>query len=166
MTVITYRFHPKYEHILCLSNGKIINTDKNAEVKGWINENGYRRIQISHNGATKSEYAHRITCQSYMGISDLTVNHIDGNKKNNDVKNLEYLSRSENTKHAFSIGLYPINKENGCLKFTDKDKHLMKKMRLLGVSAIDIAYLFHGSRQHITAILGNKIKNRRYINGK
>ena len=41
---------------------------------------------------------HRIVMEAFKGKSDLTVDHIDGNKENNNLNNLEYVTQTENAK--------------------------------------------------------------------
>ena len=55
---------------------------------------------------------HRMVAKAYLDNPDNKeqINHIDGNKHNNSVDNLEYVTASENMKHAFANGL---NKHNG-----------------------------------------------------
>ena len=49
---------------------------------------------------------HRIVMEAFKGKSDLTVDHIDGNKLNNNLSNLEYVTAQENTKRAWDNGVY------------------------------------------------------------
>ena len=55
---------------------------------------GYKVTKI--NG--KQERVHRIVMEAFHGKSDLTVDHIDGNKENNNLNNLEYVTQAENIK--------------------------------------------------------------------
>jgi len=53
---------------------------------------------------------HRLVMKSFVWDSVLDVNHIDWNKKNNNLENLEYVTKSENMKHAYSNWLINIPK--------------------------------------------------------
>jgi hypothetical protein len=58
-------------------------------------------------GKSKSLYFHRLVAEAFIPNPDnkKEVNHIDGDKLNNSVENLEWATRSENTIHAFATGL-------------------------------------------------------------
>ena len=74
----------------------------------------YHSIRI-HNGDIKKGNisVHTIISECYLGIkpNDCVVNHKDGNKLNNDINNLEYITRSENQLHAYKLGLQKANKK-------------------------------------------------------
>lgn len=73
---------------------------------------GYDFVCLRKNNRDKNFSVHRLVAQAFIpnprNLSD--VNHIDGNKRNNSVENLEWCTRSENLKHALDIGLI----ENQC----------------------------------------------------
>ncbi len=73
----------------------------------------------------KTILLHRIVAIAFIPNPDNKpcVNHIDGNKRNNNVDNLEWCTHSENTKHACRTGLIlPTNGEiNGMSRLTEKD---------------------------------------------
>ena len=85
-------------------------------LKGYINRYGYIRVDLSKEGINKQCSAHRIVALTFLGESDLVVNHIDGVKTNNNINNLEYVTSKENTAHAVRTGLIKnnsrINKDN------------------------------------------------------
>ena len=58
----------------------------------------------------KNYLVHRIVAETFLCNKNklLEVNHIDGNKKNNSVTNLEWVTRSQNIKHAYITGLNKI----------------------------------------------------------
>ena len=79
---------------------------------------------------TREEYpVHRLVLEAWgevpehlrnIDIKKLEGNHIDGDKTNNDISNLEWVTTSENIKHAYRIGLNKPNKSKR--KFNGKDK--------------------------------------------
>ena len=68
----------------------------------FINKYGYIRVTLYKNGIPRPFTVHRLVATAFipnpMGLKD--INHIDFNKKNNNIENLEWCSRSYNVKHA------------------------------------------------------------------
>ena len=69
--------------------------------------NGYMQVGLSIDGKTATRYVHGLVAEAFLGLrpTGYDVNHIDGDKANNAVLNLEYCTRSENHRHAFRIGI-------------------------------------------------------------
>ena len=74
--------------------------------KTRLNECGYEIIHLSKDGTNKHRPIHRLVAVAFIDNPNNLpeVNHIDGNKENNRVDNLEWVTRSDNMKHAYSIG--------------------------------------------------------------
>lgn len=89
------------------SDGKIWSSYKNGFLKPKIDKWGYEVVALRKNGKSRSFLVHRLVALTFIdNPCDLpTVNHIDGNKINNDAENLEWLSVSDNHKHAYKTGL-------------------------------------------------------------
>ncbi len=70
----------------------------------------YRVALVSDSGEKKSMLLHRLVALTYLEKpeGDYEVNHIDGNKKNNCLSNLEWVTRSDNLKHAYSLNLMTV----------------------------------------------------------
>lgn len=70
----------------------------------------YLSYFICKNGTIKKKKCHRLVAEYFIGKcpKGYEVNHIDGNKKNNHVINLEYITKSENQKHAIRLGLRKV----------------------------------------------------------
>lgn len=67
---------------------------------------GYLSVSLCDGSRPKkprSFLVHRLVAAAFLGESDLTVNHIDGNKLNNKLSNLEYLSVADNNRHAVKV---------------------------------------------------------------
>lgn len=77
-------------------------------LKPAIQENGYCRIGLQKNNKRKSYQVHRLVALTFIPNLEnkRTVNHIDGNKLNNNVNNLEWATDSENLKHAYDNHLF------------------------------------------------------------
>jgi hypothetical protein len=87
---------------------------RNSKTKNLMSlnniKNGYIQIAMSINGKIKREAIHRLVAKAFIENKDnkLTVNHIDGNKLNNNVTNLEWLTQKENVNHAFKNNLTKV----------------------------------------------------------
>lgn len=76
-----------------------------------IGTQGYPVIQLWENGKAIFIHVHVLVAEAFLGSRPLKhdVNHIDGVKTNNNCLNLEYVTRTENMRHAVRIGL-PIGR--------------------------------------------------------
>ena len=100
---LEFPLNPNY---LVSEDGKLYNKRRKTLTYGK-DHLGYRRINMLIGGEPKGLLIHRIVAMTYLpNPNNLPeVNHIDGNKSNNHVTNLEWVSRHDNQKHAFMIGL-------------------------------------------------------------
>jgi len=96
--------NPNY---LVAVDGKIFSLTTMRFLKTTKRPDGYVYVKIGN----KSHRVHRLVAQTYIDNPECKpqVNHIDGNKANNMLCNLEWMTQSENIKHSFDIGLRPIS---------------------------------------------------------
>ena len=69
---------------------------------------GYNTVRLTKPSLLSStQYVHRLLGFAFIEnpFQKPMINHIDGNKLNNSIQNLEWVTNSENMKHAYSIGL-------------------------------------------------------------
>ena len=79
---------------------------KGKLIKPLPTKQEYVRVGLCKNGIRKHFMIHRLVAQAFIP-QHITVNHKDGNKSNNTVDNLEWLSQKENNIHAYRTGLKP-----------------------------------------------------------
>ncbi|MEL7409252.1 MAG: NUMOD4 domain-containing protein, partial [Cyanobacteria bacterium J06558_2] len=94
------------DRVIKEKTGKI-QTLKGQVLKARINRSGYYHIGLSKNGTRITFAIHQLVAQAFIPNPDSkkTVNHIDGNKLNNSLSNLEWSTYSENLEHAYKTGL-------------------------------------------------------------
>jgi hypothetical protein len=95
------------------SNGKVFSTKTNKFLKESYCSSGYLKYQLTINGIGVTKYYHRLIAELYIPNPENKeqVNHIDGDKSNNCISNLEWCTISENIKHAFDTGLNKTSPE-------------------------------------------------------
>lgn len=88
------------------SDGTIIGLKSGKELKP-MNMRGYLRVKLYKNAKSKTHSIHRLVASAFIPNDQgkEQVNHIDGNKSNNNVSNLEWVTQSENQIHAYLNGL-------------------------------------------------------------
>ena len=81
--------------------------NKRKRLKPGKNNSGYYQVVLSKNKITKTFLLHRLVAENFIENKDnkLTVNHLDANKLNNQVTNLQWATYSENIQHAYNAGL-------------------------------------------------------------
>lgn len=113
---------PGYNGLYLISNkGKVKSLHrKNPILLKQSIDTGYSRVTLTINYKTEIFRVHRIVASVFIPNPENKpqVNHIDGNKLNNDIKNLEWCTNAENQIHAYKIG---INK-NRKLSIEHKEK--------------------------------------------
>lgn len=88
--------------------GKIYSHLTNRWMKLPLNKSGYQTVDLRNNGKRIHGIVSRLVAQTFIHNPEFKpqVNHIDGNKLNNHVDNLEWVTQQENTNHAESNGLF------------------------------------------------------------
>ena len=91
--------------------GQVKNTTTKRILKPTL-INGYLAVGLRANNKTIMSFEHRLVATYFMVCPDETyvVNHKDGIKTNNSVENLEWVSQSENGKHAYRLNLHKPNR--------------------------------------------------------
>ena len=109
-----------YGRVLSLGNG--ISTNSLTKLKKFISigitPKGYTKVKLSKQGVKKFYSVHRLVAKAFIDnpIDKPQVNHIDCNKLNNHVSNLEWCTSLENISHSVKNGLQENRKgfDNSC----------------------------------------------------
>lgn len=177
--------HPSGRQYIVYEDGTVINVKTLKQQKISLKSNGY--LQCSA-GLIHGLLAH-VFIKNDDPLNKTDVNHKDGNKLNNNLDNLEWVTRSENVKHAFKNGLNKVNKKRVSelskekwkdpkyIEIMKNKKRTYKNVTLTDVSTGNkfsieginntVLYLKDNfPNEHITMkIITNRIKNKKVFLG-
>jgi hypothetical protein len=105
---------------------------------------GYRIVGLCKNGKTTTRPVHRLVLAAFVGPrgSSVYCNHIDLNRANNRLENLEWCTPKQNSQHAMNLGRMPRGEGHGMASvFTEEKVRAARAMALDGMTtrAIGIA---------------------------
>lgn len=145
--------YPKYE----VSNTGFIRNAKTQRVLKPRFGHEYDSVSLYNDSGRIDKLVHRAVAETFIPSDnrDLDVNHVDGNKHNNHIGNLEWCTRSENLRHAYRTGL---KKPSG--------PHDIHRVRIVETGAIynsakECARDINGSQAHISRCLNGTYKQYR-----
>lgn len=137
----------------------IIYNKEGIECKLYSYNNGYVRTVVDG----KNKLVHRLVMLAFYGDSKLCVNHKDGNKQNNKLSNLEYVTNKQNSQHRFKV-LGHRSANLGRFGKMNKSSKPIISVRVLDKSTIihdglsDAARTLKISAGNICSVLKNKLK--------
>lgn len=109
--------YSQFKGIFCSNTGKVWSINKYKAIGGYllkvhINNVGYPVVGLKDKSTGKSKFikVHRLVCHLFNNpnncdVSELTVNHLDGDKTNNHYSNLEFCTQRENVQHFWNSEL-------------------------------------------------------------
>lgn len=133
-------------------------------LKPRVDIGGYKTVGLYVDGKVKRVKVHRLVAEAFLPKEDGKdcVNHRDGNKWNNSVSNLEWCTRSENSKHACENGLnvYGSKQRDGKVKqrrFSIEQITEIKTLYQSGMSQRNIGKMYGCDHSVISEIVNDKI---------
>lgn len=117
---------------------------KGKNINGTIGRDGYIDVKLSKNGEIKTRKLHRLISQTFIFKEDyinLEVNHIDYNRTNNNINNLEWVSHVDNVHHSSKKGRYKDNVrgcKNGRANYSEEEIKYIRKLYDNGKTVMDI----------------------------
>ena len=104
-----WREWPQDPRVMVSNKGNVVSCKRGTpyQLKVCYTNNGYQMVSAGSGSSTNKQYVHRMLAETWIDNPNHyeQVNHIDGNKDNNSVENLEWVSPSENIRHAYRTGL-------------------------------------------------------------
>lgn len=146
-------------HYAVTREGEVWSFISNKFLKPFKSSKGYFSVELKSidGSATKTYKVHRLTLKAFSSPlnNHYEVNHIDGNKGNNKLENLEWCTGKENVCHAFQTGLRSHKGvKHPRAKLTEKD---ILDIRSSALKGVELAKLFKVSNTTISDIRRNKI---------
>lgn len=126
---------PRNDRFYVSSFGKLKNEITGDLYVGDITKKGYHRVTVTNDGFKKRWTRHRLVLSAFNPIenmSKLEINHIDGDKSNNKLSNLEWSTGVKNVKHAFDTGL---RNDNTSIIIRDIKENKEHKFRSINLAA-------------------------------
>lgn len=122
--------------------------------------NGYLTVCLRKDNRNYEKYVHRLVVETYNRplLAGEQVNHINGDKTNNYISNLEIVTPAQNSQHAWSTGLSHREQGNRC-KLTAAQVARIKELRDTGLLLREIAAIFEVSTGTISMIINRKTWN-------
>lgn len=136
-------------------------------LKYQLDSQGYVIVTLCRNGHQKRAKVHILIAQAFIPNPENKpfINHIDGNKANPHISNLEWVTQSENMLHAFRIGLKKsvAGSKNGKAKLTDDDIRYIRNYYKKGSHYFGLKALARKFNVSLTTI-SRIVKGKHYKN--
>jgi len=113
-------------------------------------------VVLCKDGITRHVLVHRVVLESFRGTPEgrKECNHADGNKQNNHLDNLDWVSSSENKQHAIASGLSPIGERHYRSKLTAADIPVIRG--LYGLETQRVTAARYGVSQSLIGLVQNR----------
>ena len=119
---------------------------------------GYEKVTLMLNGKRSCFRVNRLVAEAFLDNLGFKseVNHIDANKKNNNVSNLEWAKRKENLKHAHTYSLFKKGEDKHNSKLNNLSVLKIREMASIGCSSYKISKLYNVSQAAVFYVIKRK----------
>lgn len=146
---------PNFENYVITKTGKIFNKQTGKQISTYIGIDNYEHCVLFKKGRRYRKRVHRLMGKTFLG-NPTVINHIDGDKSNNNLSNLERSTHSANIQHAYDNGYYKSTTQVGVI-ITNKTtqaiteaKSMREAERITGIDRHRIKTFIIGSRPNHT----------------
>lgn len=141
------------------SDGYIVNKHTNRIIKSSPDRCGYSTVHLYRDGKWYTKRVHRLVAETFSECPNdesWQVNHINGDKRDNRLDNLEYVTPSENMYHAYANGL------NHWVGYNERPVRIIETGEVFRSQA-ECARAIKGSQSNINAcLMGRRNKHLGY----
>ena len=118
-------------------------------------DSGYESVVLYKSGVRNRVKVYRLVLLAFVGPSNLVVHHKDGNRKNNCLDNLEYVTQKENTNYSIKAGRMKVRGEdNGNSKLkSDEVREIRDLYKIKKHTQTKLANIFSVSQSTINNIV-------------
>jgi hypothetical protein len=147
------------DNYLVSSLGKVYSITKDKLMKTRFDKQGYEVLVLHTKNGAVNRSVHRLVAKAFIPnpCNLPMVNHIDGDKTNNMVCNLEWSTSSRNNQHAFDTGLRKSGENHHKAKLSEQDVRDIQVMLSEGMPQRAIAKYFPVGRTTIAKIAKGQI---------
>lgn len=134
-------------------------TETRKILKPYLNLDGYLTVSVCNSNHQRIiRRVHRLVANAFFGNHpDLVVNHIDGNKINNDISNLEFVTPQMNSAHASQNGLY-LTKSIKIVETGEEFSSIRECAEAIGVHPSTISHCLSGRDDNVKGLHFERIE--------
>lgn len=155
--IVSKKYELKYNYYT-LEDGNIYSEKSNRNLSKHLDKDGYEKVRLVSLDGRHTYSVHRLILESFNPVDNmelLQVNHKDGNKRNNNLTNLEWTTCAENIRHACNNNLRHVQKgeNNNQAKLSENDvKEIIKLLLEKELTQKEIGLKFNVTEDAIGAI--------------
>lgn len=158
---LNYNLHPEIKPMYMISNhGRLFHKFLGEILNINIDSKGYSYKPLATFNGARNYRLHRLVMEAFNyidGCDELLINHIDGNKTNNLITNLEWCTYSENAQHAYNNNM--ISRVHKSKYDKDIIRNICKMLENPDISITDIAKVNKVSTDLVNSILYGRAHN-------
>ena len=127
-------------------------------LKAYLRSHGYYCISLWNNNSKTDKYIHRLLAIYFITNPNNypCINHIDGNKTNNSINNLEWCTIKQNNEHSYANGLNSLNRKIKVCSYTTNECVIYRSIRQASININKNPDYLH------VALKRNKFSNNEY----
>ncbi|GAG38368.1 unnamed protein product, partial [marine sediment metagenome] len=124
-----------------------------------LSRKGYLFVSLLHNGKRKTFSVHRLVLNAFNRLrhSHEECNHINGDKQDNCLENLEWVTHGENIRHSINVlgvSYAQLGEKNGQSKLCSQEVHEIRRLYSTGTTSTrKLSEMFRISRRNIREII-------------